>query len=88
MEKKKKPKVSKYEIERQLSRQDYECALCYKPFKEGVKYYIDHCHEYGQFRGLLCFNCNIALGHLKDNRSVIERINIYLDMEMMSQMFI
>lgn len=38
------------------------CAICHKPFKgEPV---IDHCHETGMTRGLLCNNCNAAEGFI------------------------
>jgi len=50
-----------------------ECASCGDPLE---KSWIDHDHRYGNnwwaVRGLLCPNCNLALGHLKDD---IERIN-------------
>jgi hypothetical protein len=39
---------------------------------------IDHCHTSGKFRGLLCHNCNIALGHFKDDISVLENAIAYL----------
>jgi hypothetical protein len=28
---------------------------------------VDHCHTTGKVRGLLCVNCNVAIGKLKDN---------------------
>lgn len=28
---------------------------------------IDHCHSAGEVRGVLCSNCNVALGFLKDD---------------------
>lgn len=39
---------------------------------------IDHCHETGTFRGLLCHSCNIALGHFKDDITVLENAIDYL----------
>lgn len=34
---------------------------------------IDHCHDTGQFRGVLCRTCNLALGGLKENLELIKR---------------
>ena len=39
---------------------------------------VDHCHQSGKVRGLLCHNCNRALGLFKDNLEAIERSIIYL----------
>lgn len=52
-----------------LEDQKYSCALCEKPFKEISKtqMHIDHCHETGKIRGLLCMKCNVGLGMLGDN---------------------
>jgi hypothetical protein len=40
---------------------------------------VDHCHETGQVRGLLCFECNIALGKLHHDQSNLRRAITYLD---------
>ena len=29
---------------------------------------IDHCHNKGKVRGLLCHSCNLGIGLLKENR--------------------
>lgn len=42
---------------------DGQCALC----GEREARVIDHCHETGQVRGLLCHKCNMGLGALGDN---------------------
>jgi len=39
---------------------------------------IDHCHEKGHVRGLLCYHCNIGLGHFKDNTLWLQRAIEYL----------
>ena len=40
---------------------------------------IDHDHITGKTRGLLCLNCNIALGHVQDNPSRLRLMVAYLD---------
>jgi hypothetical protein len=44
-----------------------------------VKIVVDHCHTTGAIRGLLCHNCNRALGLLKDDINVIKNAINYLE---------
>tara|TARA_R110000796_G_C14263593_1_gene400314 strand:+ start:108 stop:518 length:411 start_codon:yes stop_codon:yes gene_type:complete len=39
---------------------------------------IDHCHETGQVRGVLCSGCNLGLGHFTDNITKLEDAIKYL----------
>ncbi|CAB4187426.1 Recombination endonuclease VII [uncultured Caudovirales phage] len=55
------------------------CAICgihQANFKRRL--HIDHCHEKGTIRGLLCSNCNTAIGKLKDSPALLERAINYL----------
>lgn len=49
--------------------QNNQCAIC----KKITKLHIDHDHITNQYRGLLCFQCNTALGKFEDS---IERLNV------------
>lgn len=40
---------------------------------------FDHDHSTGKFRGWLCFNCNLVLGHAKDSRDRLQLLISYLD---------
>jgi hypothetical protein len=40
---------------------------------------VDHCHSTGKVRGLLCHNCNRALGLLKDSEENLLRAITYLE---------
>ena len=40
---------------------------------------IDHCHDTEKVRGVLCNNCNTALGLVKDNTEVLSRMINYLN---------
>ena len=48
--------------------QDYKCACC-KTSEPGGRgrWHVDHCHDSGLVRGLLCHHCNVGIGHLGDN---------------------
>ena len=71
--------ISKYkEI---LKRQNGVCAIC--GIKETrthkgkiVRLSIDHNHQTGEIRGLLCHNCNVGIGHFDDNvKFLLKAIN-------------
>lgn len=40
---------------------------------------IDHCHETGKIRGLLCANCNTGLGMFRDSNNTLKRAIEYLE---------
>lgn len=82
---------SKYGINQQdynnmLKEQNGVCAICGLPEKannpnnngkkKGLS--IDHCHETGKVRGLLCGNCNTGLGYFKDNLDLLASTTSYL----------
>lgn len=56
------------------------CAICLLP-EQGKREYlcIDHDHKTGQIRGLLCHDCNIGIGKLKDSRDLLQSAIFYLD---------
>lgn len=60
------------------------CAICKQPEtakdKNGTvwRLSVDHCHSSNEIRGLLCNNCNTALGLLKDSVSNLEKAILYL----------
>ena len=63
-----------------LEAQDRKCAICRRSFNEELSSNIDHCHETGEVRGLLCFLCNTTLGKLGDNyESVLKITKLMLD---------
>lgn len=41
--------------------------------------HVDHCHSTGTVRGFLCGTCNTAIGHLRDNPSLLRKAAAYLD---------
>ena len=39
---------------------------------------IDHCHETGKIRGILCHLCNNLLGNARDNTTILASAIDYL----------
>lgn len=63
-------KISLNEYKAMLKKQNNKCAICkQKEVSDKAKrsLAVDHCHTTGKIRGLLCSNCNLGLGNLKDN---------------------
>lgn len=50
-----------------LELQNWCCACCYAPFPSTTEANVDHCHQQGYVRGLLCGGCNKAIGLVKDD---------------------
>ena len=66
-----------YEAQRGL------CRICRKPEtvklrRKGQDLCVDHCHETGRIRGLLCRRCNRVLGLCKDDPKVFRAMIRYL----------
>ena len=62
-----------------LIQQDGCCAICQDPESLARAMAVDHDHKTGQIRGLLCFDCNIVLGKMKDNPALLRRAAEYLE---------
>ena len=58
--------------------QDGKCAICGKPFITPSDSCIDHNHETGENRGLLCNKCNLGLGHFNDDIKLMKKAIEYL----------
>jgi len=79
--------ITREEYDRLLESQGGVCAICRKADPRGTRLCIDHDHaccpsEYKScgkcIRGLLCVNCNRALGYLKDSVESAENMIGYL----------
>lgn len=66
------------EYDAMLEAQNGVCLVCQEEDKD-TNLAVDHCHSTGRVRGLLCNNCNRAIGLLKDNPAVIKRAAAYLE---------
>lgn len=71
-----------------LSRKGYDgllrsqgggCAICgAETDPNGRRLSVDHCHETGSVRGILCSNCNLGLGNMADDIERMESAQKYL----------
>jgi len=75
-----------------LSREDYlvmyeeqqgSCAICgiNETMLNGKRLVVDHCHDTGEVRGLLCVRCNTGIGMLQDNAEILASAVDYLSAE-------
>jgi len=65
------------DYDRMLADQDGGCAVCGDPPGTSALH-VDHCHESGRVRGLLCFRCNSAIGNLRDDPDIVASALAYL----------
>lgn len=71
--------IEAYEV--LLETQQGVCAICGKAASgDGYDKHlqVDHCHDTGRIRGLLCHKCNKAIGLLKDSVDLVQKACRYL----------
>jgi hypothetical protein len=68
--------ISPADYDALLAKQDGVCATCGKPSEETLC--VDHCHATGTIRGLLCRQCNFALGCFTDSQATMMAAIAYL----------
>jgi hypothetical protein len=62
-------------FDRMLEEQGGLCAIC----QEAPAGHVDHDHKTKRVRGLLCFNCNGALGQFRDRTDLMVKAVAYLE---------
>lgn len=56
------------------------CAICgIDACSSGRNFAVDHDHDTGKIRGLLCQGCNTALGQFRDNQKILQSAILYLE---------
>jgi hypothetical protein len=64
-----------------MIKQENKCLICRREFVIGNKArspVVDHCHNTGRVRGILCHNCNSGLGLLEDDLTLFSRAIAYI----------
>lgn len=74
----KKYGLAPLDYSRLLKAQNNCCAICQKPLRD-TRICVDHDHETGLVRGLLCHPCNIGLGNFLDDIRLLSAAIVYLD---------
>lgn len=64
------------QVEEMLLSQNSSCAICSEPLDKSA--HIDHDHQTGAVRGILCGLCNQGLGQFRDNPQLCARAAAYL----------
>lgn len=69
--------ISVADYDQMLQAQDGRCAICSSEVgAKGKSLAVDHCHETGAVRGLLCARCNVGLGMFQDD---VARMRLAID---------
>ena len=74
--------ISLEDFENMLKLQNHSCAICSFSFdytSQSKGPHVDHDHETGKVRMILCRFCNNLLGYADDNIAVLESAIMYLD---------
>lgn len=62
-----------------LALQNGVCAICANTCNTGRNLAIDHNHETGAIRGLLCTKCNQGIGQFNENKELFFKAVEYLE---------
>lgn len=63
-----------------LESQNNGCAICRSRFSlSGRHLAVDHDHKTGKIRGLLCNECNTAIGLMKENTDLFYNATVYIE---------
>lgn len=72
-------------LEKMKKEQDHKCYLCdssgfiMNVHNHKEKLVVDHDHDTGKIRKLLCHNCNRALGLMKDSPELLRKAAEYVE---------
>jgi hypothetical protein len=67
------------EYEAMFDAQGGRCGICRREPHPTISLHVDHDHERGHLRGLICFDCNAGLGKFRDRRRLLAAALRYLD---------
>ena len=59
--------------------QEGKCMICRENLEDGIYTHVDHNHETGEVRGILCSSCNLMIGLSKDNPDILREAASYIE---------
>jgi hypothetical protein len=62
-----------------LAAQGGGCAICGRKPRENISLHVDHCHDTGTVRGILCFRCNNGIGDFANDPVLLRAAASYLE---------
>jgi transketolase len=74
-------KMTVAEYETMEAAQNGLCAICKqkpKGYRNNGRLFVDHCHDTGRKRGLLCHACNVGIGQLHHDITILQSAINYL----------
>lgn len=72
--------ISSDEYERIFEYQNGACAVCFWKQTEDEILRLDHDHGTGKIRGLLCHQCNVSIGLMKDSAAILRNAAEYVEL--------
>lgn len=78
--------LSESEVMELVAQQDCRCAICLREFDMDATGYgraemfphVDHDHDTGKVRGLLCNSCNVSIGRMGESVETLQRAIQYI----------
>ena len=61
-----------------VEEQNNKCYICFTTFEGELKPCVDHNHNTNKVRKILCRNCNVSLGLLKEDLNILKNMYKYI----------
>lgn len=75
--------IEPQDFDRMVSDQGGRCAVCDEqpePIRgRRIGLFVDHCHDTGEVRGLLCSRCNTGIGQMRDDPRIMRAAIAYVE---------
>jgi len=55
------------------------CGVEFSKEKKSGDRHVDHCHTHDTYRGVICRNCNLALGFVNDDPEILQSLINYIN---------